>query len=39
MGKSEEIIPLINFLCSEFSGMMSGCIIPIDGAEGKFYNN
>ncbi len=39
MGKTEEIIPLINFLCSEFSGMMSGCIIPIDAAEGKFYNN
>ena len=39
MGKTKEIIPLINFLCSEVSGMMSGCIIPIDGGEGKFYNS
>ena len=37
MGKTDEIIPLINFLTSDKSGMMSGCIIPIDGGEGKFY--
>jgi 3-oxoacyl-[acyl-carrier protein] reductase len=38
MGKTSEIIPLIKFLCSENSGMMSGCLIPIDGGESKNYS-
>jgi len=37
MGITSEIVPLINFLSSDMSGMMSGCIVPIDGGEGKFY--
>ena len=38
MGLTSEIIPLIKFLCSENSGMMSGCLVPIDGGESKSYN-
>ena len=38
MGKTNEIIPLIKFLCSDNSGMMSGCLVPIDGGESKGYN-
>ena len=38
MGKTKEIIPLIKFLCSENSGMMSGCLVPIDGGESKSYS-
>ena len=37
MGLAEELLPLINFLCSSKAGMMSGCMVPIDGAEGKAY--
>ena len=37
MGNVKEILPLISFLGSDNSGMMSGCIAPIDGGEGKFY--
>ena len=38
MGKTSEIIPLIDFLSSSHAGMMCGCIVPIDGGEGNFYN-
>ena len=38
MGKADEIIPLIEFLCSSKSGMMSGCVVPMDGGEAKAYN-
>ena len=38
MGNTNEIIPLVKFLCSENSGMMSGCLVPIDGGESKSYN-
>jgi len=38
MGKVEEILPMIDFLCSRNAGMMSSCLVPIDGAEGKSYN-
>lgn len=38
MGLTKEIIPIIKFLCTNNAGMMSGCLIPIDGAEGKTYN-
>ena len=37
MGTTGEIIPLIDFLGSEFSGMMSGSIVLADGAESKFF--
>lgn len=37
MGLTKEIIPIIKFLCSKNAGMMSGCLIPVDGAEGKTY--
>jgi 3-oxoacyl-[acyl-carrier protein] reductase len=37
MGLTREIIPIVKFLCSKDAGMMSGCLIPIDGAEGKTY--
>ena len=38
MGKTNEIIPLIEFLCSRKAGMMSGCVVPMDGGEAKAYN-
>jgi len=37
MGKTSEIIPMIQFLCSDNAGMMSGCMVPMDGGEGKYY--
>ena len=37
IGNLKEIIPLIDFLASDYSGMMTGCIAPIDGGEGRFY--
>ena len=37
MGKAEEIIPLILFLCSQAASMMGGCLVPIDAGEGKAF--
>ena len=37
MGKAEELIPILKFLCSEESSMMAGCIVPIDAGEGYYY--
>jgi len=37
MGKVEEVIPMLLFLCSKHSTMMGGCLIPMDAGEGKFY--
>ena len=37
MGKAEELIPMLKFLCSEESSMMAGCIVPIDAGEGHYY--
>lgn len=37
MGLAEEIMPLLTFLCSNQAGMMSGCMVPIDAAEGRSY--
>tara|TARA_Y100000816_G_C25976825_1_gene509940 strand:- start:541 stop:684 length:144 start_codon:yes stop_codon:yes gene_type:complete len=31
MGKSEDIANLVNFLSSEDSSFITGCIIPVDG--------
>lgn len=39
MGQAEELMPLILFLCSPQAGMMSGCMVPIDGAEGRAYSS
>ena len=38
MGKVEEILPIIEFLCSRNAGMMSACLVPADAGEGKSYN-
>ena len=37
MGNTDEIMPMIEFLASRSAGMMCGCLIPMDGAEGKSY--
>ena len=37
MGDVNEILPMLMFLCSKHSSMMGGCLVPIDGGEGKSY--
>lgn len=37
LGKAEEVVPLILFLCSDKASMMGGCLVPIDAGEGKAY--
>lgn len=37
MGRAEEIVPLILFLCSDAATMMGGCLVPIDAGEGRAY--
>lgn len=37
MGKAEELISLLMFLCSEQASMMGGCMVPIDAGEGLSY--
>lgn len=37
MATSDELIPLLLFLCSESASMMGGCLVPIDAGEGKSY--
>ncbi len=37
LGKAEELLPLILFLCSEQASMMGGCLVPIDAGEGRSY--
>ena len=37
MGKAEELVPLLAFLCSDSASMMGGCMVPIDAGEGKAY--
>ena len=39
MGNVNEIIPMLLFLCSDYSSMMGGCMVPIDAGEGKSYLN
>ncbi len=34
LGKAEEIVPLLMFLCSDQASMMGGCLVPIDAGEG-----
>lgn len=37
MGNVNEILPLLMLLGTNFSDMMGGCMVPIDGGEGKSY--
>ena len=37
LAQAEEIVPLLGLLCSEQASMMSGCLVPIDAAEGKAF--
>jgi len=37
MGTTDEILPMLFFLCSKYSSMMGGCMVPIDAGEGKTY--
>ena len=37
MGTTNEILPMILFLCSKLSSMMGGCLVPIDAGESKNY--
>ena len=37
LGKAEEIVPLISFLCSDAASMMGGCLVPIDAGEGMSF--
>ena len=37
MGNSNDILPMLLFLCSKHSSMMGGCLVPIDGGEGIAY--
>ena len=37
-GNTKELMPMIEFLASSSVGMMSGCLIPMDGGEAKTYN-
>ena len=37
MGNVDEILPMLLFLCSKYSSMMGGCMVPIDAGEGKTY--
>lgn len=38
LGEAEEIVPMLLFLASRHATMMSGCCVPIDGAEGVTYS-
>ncbi len=37
MGKVDEVIPMLLFLCSKHSEMMGGCLVPMDAGEGRSY--
>lgn len=37
MGSTDEVLPMLLFLCSKHSSMMGGCLVPIDAGEGKAY--
>ena len=37
LGKGEELIPMIQLLCSDDASMMAGCLVPMDAGEGKAY--
>ena len=33
LGKGDELIPMIQLLCSDDASMMAGCLVPIDAGE------
>ena len=37
LGDIEELLPLLLVLAGKNNGMMAGCLVPIDGGEGKTY--
>ncbi len=37
MGDAQELLPMIFFLSSQNAAMMCGCMVPMDGGEGKTY--
>ena len=37
LGKGDELIPMIQLLCSDDASMMAGCLVPMDAGEGKAY--
>ena len=37
LGNGEELIPMIQLLCSDDASMMAGCLVPIDAGEGFSY--
>ena len=37
MGKAEELLPLLKYLCSPEASMMGGCLVPIDAGEARYY--
>ena len=37
MGLAEEILPILDVLCTENASMLGGCMLPIDAAEGVAY--
>ena len=37
MGRAEELVPLLLYLCSDHASMMGGCMVPIDAGEGLAY--
>ena len=37
MGTVEELVPALMLLCSQESGMLGGCLFPMDAGEGSAY--
>lgn len=37
MGNAQELIPMLMLLSSDNASMMGGCLVPIDGGEGRGY--
>ena len=37
MADVNEVLPMLLFLCSKYSSMMGGCLVPMDAGEGKSY--
>ena len=37
MGQAEELLPIINLLCSQDGSMMGGSVVSVDAGEGRYY--
>ena len=37
MADVNEVLPMLLFLCSKYSSMMGGCLVPIDAGESRAY--